>query len=186
MNQSINLFNIYCNILEFLKYRKLELKDNIVNKEEFNKEIELEHFYIINTDKYKIILFNYNDYINTKFINDVIKKELKKDKNTEFIIITQTRILKTLPSNVENYFYKHFKIVVPKHILVPKYKILSNDEKNKVLEKQLISKQQEIPNILKDDAMVIWLGAKPGDILYEEFQLENCGLCGNYVFVVEK
>lgn len=53
---------------------------------------------------------------------------------------------------------------VLKHTLVPEHIILSEEEKQKLLEKYNISEKQ-LPKILSSDPVVKALGAKPGDVL---------------------
>jgi DNA-directed RNA polymerase subunit H (RpoH/RPB5) len=172
MFQPIDLFNIYNNLLEFINFRNLNLIDKIYNKDEFEQMINMDNYFKIETDKMTIILIHYNEYINSKFILEF----LKKNKSTkETIIVTEKVISKNLPPDVKNYFYKHFRIIVPNHILVPKYKILTEEECDILLKKQLICKKSEMQNIYSNDAMMIWIGANPGDIVSEEIKLETSG-----------
>ncbi len=183
MSQNIDLFNIYNNLIEFIKYRNLVLNDDILEKSDFEILMYDQNYIKYNLNDNMIILFfNYNDNVNSKFISDIIKK----NKNHEIIIITKSIVLKTLPINVKNYFYKHFKIIVPNHILVPKYKILNDEEKNKVLNKWLIAKTSNLMLMNDDDAMAIWTGAKVGDILSEEYQFKTSGYNIDYRLVKKK
>ena len=172
MFQPIDLFNIYTNLLEFINYRNLNLIDDILNRDQFEQMINMDNYFKIETDKILIILIHYNEYINSKFILDFLKKN-KSIK--EIVIVTEKVISKNLPPDIKNYFYKHFRIIVPNHILVPKYKILSHDEYENLLQKQLICKRSEMANIYDNDAMIIWIGAVPGDIVSEQIMLETSG-----------
>ena len=51
-----------------------------------------------------------------------------------------------------------------KHISIPKHSQLSSSQKEKLLEKYNIS-LKELPRIFKDDAGIITLHSKPGDVI---------------------
>lgn len=55
------------------------------------------------------------------------------------------------------------KFKTDKHILIPKHSKLSDNQKEKLLEKYNIS-VKELPRILKTDPAIASLGAKPGDV----------------------
>ncbi|MEE8358182.1 MAG: DNA-directed RNA polymerase subunit H [Candidatus Hydrothermarchaeales archaeon] len=55
-------------------------------------------------------------------------------------------------------------IQIQDHILVPKHKILTDKESDKLLEKYNISKGQ-LPKILSNDPAIKKINAKPGDVI---------------------
>ncbi|MBU5687994.1 MAG: DNA-directed RNA polymerase subunit H [Candidatus Aenigmarchaeota archaeon] len=57
------------------------------------------------------------------------------------------------------------KIDVLSHELVPKHYIVSEDEKQKVMEKYRITKMNQFPQIKASDPAVRAIGAKPGDLI---------------------
>jgi DNA-directed RNA polymerase subunit H len=57
------------------------------------------------------------------------------------------------------------KIDVLEHELVPKHIILSEEEKQKVVEKYKITKMNQFPSILKSDPVIEAIGAKPNDLI---------------------
>ena len=59
---------------------------------------------------------------------------------------------------------KKIKFKVDKHILTPKHAKLSEKEKNQLFEKYHIT-SKEMPKILKTDASLRELDAKPGDTI---------------------
>lgn len=59
---------------------------------------------------------------------------------------------------------KKTNINVLEHHLVPKMKVLGENEKSKVLKKYGIS-EKELPRMLSDDAAAQVLGAKAGDVV---------------------
>ena len=56
------------------------------------------------------------------------------------------------------------KFKTDKHILTPKHQKLGDSQKEKLLKEYCIS-AKELPRILKTDAAICRLGAKPGDII---------------------
>jgi DNA-directed RNA polymerase subunit H (RpoH/RPB5) len=54
-----------------------------------------------------------------------------------------------------------FMLEIPKHVLVPKHEILSENETDKLLE-SLYSFKSRFPKISSTDPMAIWIGCKPG------------------------
>ena len=55
-------------------------------------------------------------------------------------------------------------IILSKHVLVPKHVKLNEKEKKELLEQYKIT-FNELPKILKDDAAIASLSAKPGDVI---------------------
>ena len=56
------------------------------------------------------------------------------------------------------------KFKVDKHILIPKHSVLTDAQKEKILQKYNIS-IKELPKILKTDPAIISLSAKLGDVI---------------------
>ncbi|MFH8080431.1 MAG: DNA-directed RNA polymerase subunit H [Candidatus Aenigmatarchaeota archaeon] len=56
-------------------------------------------------------------------------------------------------------------INILEHELVPKHYIVSEEEKQKILEKYKITKLNQLPQIKSTDPVVKALGAKPGDLI---------------------
>ncbi len=69
------------------------------------------------------------------------------------------------------------------HVLVPKHRILSEEEKRSLLEKFNISEIQ-LPKILANDPAVKALGAKPGDVIEIERPSPTAGKTLYYRLVV--
>ena len=75
------------------------------------------------------------------------------------------------------------KFKVDKHILIPKHSKLSESQKEKLLEKYNIS-VKELPRILKTDAAISSLGAKPGDVIKITRNSATAGTSDYYRLVV--
>ena len=56
------------------------------------------------------------------------------------------------------------KFKADKHFLIPKHAKMSDAQKEKLLEKYRVS-LKELPRILKTDSSVLFLEAKPGDVI---------------------
>lgn len=71
------------------------------------------------------------------------------------------------------------------HFLVPKHRILSPEEAQRVLEKYRV-KPHQLPYILASDPVIKILGAKPGDIIEIVRDSETAGKAVYYRVVVEE
>ena len=76
------------------------------------------------------------------------------------------------------------KFKTDKHILIPKHQKLSDAQKEKLLERYNIS-VKELPRILKTDAAILSLGAKPGDVIKITRESETAGEASFYRVVVD-
>lgn len=56
------------------------------------------------------------------------------------------------------------KIIIKKHVLVPKHQVLSEKERKDLFERYNVS-IKELPKILKSDPAIAELGAKLGDVI---------------------
>ena len=57
------------------------------------------------------------------------------------------------------------KIDVLAHELVPKHYVVSEEEKQKIIEKYRIKKLSQFPKIKSNDPAIKAIGAKPGDLI---------------------
>lgn len=76
------------------------------------------------------------------------------------------------------------KFKTDKHTLIPKHQKLSDAQKEKLLEKYNIS-LKELPRILKTDAGIGSLEAKPGDVVKITRESETAGEAIFYRVVVD-
>jgi DNA-directed RNA polymerase subunit H len=76
------------------------------------------------------------------------------------------------------------KFKADKHDLMPKHSKLSDSQKEKLLEKYKIS-PKELPRILKTDAGILQLGAKPGDVIKIVRKSDTAGEAAFYRVVVD-
>jgi DNA-directed RNA polymerase subunit H (RpoH/RPB5) len=110
------------------------------------------------------------------FIEEIYKTQLKPVDN--LIIISNEKInipgssFNTMLNNFYNqkgYFVQiislpQLLINIIDHRDVPKHEVISEEEKKELLEKYYID-DSKLPNILRNDAMAIYLGILPGEVV---------------------
>ena len=110
------------------------------------------------------------------FIEQIYKTQLKPEDN--LILIAHEKInipgssFETMLNNFYNqkgYFVQIISLTqllinIVDHRDVPKHEVITSEEKNEILEKYHI-KDTNLPNILRDDAMAIYLGLTPGEVV---------------------
>lgn len=72
---------------------------------------------------------------------------------------------------VQIFEIRHLQFDISKHRKVPKHRIISDDEKTKLMKDLKITKFKQLPKIDSQDAMARWIGARPGDVI------EVTGMC---------
>jgi DNA-directed RNA polymerase subunit H (RpoH/RPB5) len=110
------------------------------------------------------------------FIEQIYKTQLKPNDN--LILIAHEKInipgssFETMLNNFYNqkgYFVQIISLTqllinIVDHRDVPKHEVITEEEKKELLEKYHI-KETNLPNILRDDAMAIYLGLTPGEVV---------------------
>jgi DNA-directed RNA polymerase subunit H (RpoH/RPB5) len=189
--------NVYKNITEeFIKYRKLTVVD-ILPYEVVSHELFTNGYTIINcihnhidndSDKQvKIVLYHFNTSEGLKAA-DVKKLVSKFSQSYEIILVTQNPVSTHVVNYIKTvgivaYTYSNFIIVVPDHILVPKYRVLNTAESIELIE-NLYIKKSTLPKVKRNDATVIWSHAKPGDIIEYTRNDEVSGISIYYRLVI--
>ena len=72
---------------------------------------------------------------------------------------------------VQIFYQSHLNFNISKHRDVPKHRILSQEEVDKLAKEYNLAKLNSLPKIDSQDAMAKWIGARPGDVV------EITGLC---------
>ena len=72
---------------------------------------------------------------------------------------------------VQIFYEPHLNFDISQHRKVPKHRILSQDEVDKMMNEYNIVKLKTLPKIDSQDAMAKWIGARPGDVI------EITGMC---------
>lgn len=86
-------------------------------------------------------------------------------------------------NNIYCYTYTNFIITVPKHVLVPEYKVLNGEERTEVIS-TLFTRKAKLPKIKRNDPCVIWSHAIAGDIIEFDRNDEVTGKSIYYRIVV--
>jgi DNA-directed RNA polymerase subunit H (RpoH/RPB5) len=190
--------NVYKNITEeFIKYRKLTVVD-MLPYEVVSHELFTNGYTIINclhssensdseSKQVKIVLYHFNTSEGLKAA-DVKKLVSKFNPSDEIILVTQNPVSTHVVNYIKTvgivaYTYSNFIIVVPDHILVPKYRVLNTAESIELIE-NLYIKKSTLPKVKRSDATVIWSHAKPGDIIEYTRNDEVAGVSIYYRLVV--
>jgi DNA-directed RNA polymerase subunit H (RpoH/RPB5) len=171
--------NVYKNITdEFINYRGLTVKGESTGSTDFSQEIFSKGHIVIDTvdqagKTVYIVLFHFisSDLLKAVDIKKLVAKFSKNGEEYEIILVTQNQVsthvtnyIKEAPVVIYAYTYCNFIIVVPNHILVPKYRVLDLQEQDQLVSKLFIRKNM-LPKIKKTDPCVVWSTAKVGDIL---------------------
>lgn len=168
----VDLWQIYINLQVLLKYREWRVIPEKVDHETFAKIMKTnKHINIVGKNRYgqdsTIVLTNHTSNIanHTKDFDSVISP-----LNGEIILVSNKVLTNNireyaakLHKNISSYMFFNFAIVMPLAPMVPVHRILTDqNEINMILEN--ISKIN-LPKININDAQIIWLGAKIGDII---------------------
>jgi DNA-directed RNA polymerase subunit H (RpoH/RPB5) len=191
MSSSGKSFIIYNNLFDgFFKYRHVEPVSKRLDNKEFHNQMNHEKVVFIITkvsEEYKkeeyeylhirplyiILLSEFNDsstrltYLTGRA--DKIRK-MGKDKNPEIIIIANKQKTPVLSEGLRKkdiymYEYVHFAIIFPECSQAELHEIMKPEEVKELLERFRMTTPHKLTKIVRDDTMVIWIGAKPGDLL---------------------
>lgn len=181
----IKLFKSRNNILELQKYRgfNTELYEG-TNLSEVNTMVSTEQMDILLEDnnsekkvyikyqiKKKLTVSNINEIIDDLFIIDNIL-----DKNTDDLIIIvkdepNESLIKNLKTIWENqgifiivFCYDRLQFNILNHSLVPKHRVLNNEEKIEIKNKYNITDDNMIPDISRFSPPASAIGLRPGQL----------------------
>ncbi len=110
------------------------------------------------------------------FIEQIYKTQLKPNDN--LVIIAHEKInipgssFETMLNNFYNqkgYFVQIISLTqllinIVEHRDVPKHEVITDEEKKELLQKYYIN-ESNLPNILRDDPMAVYLGLTPGEVV---------------------
>ena len=130
-----------------------------------------------------LIVFSEKTRLTPTEFKNIITYASENNHTAGTIIITLTKasesvveLLRQHLSNQENplvqmFYISHLNFDISKHRKVPKHKLLTEDEKTKLMKSYNIANLKSLPKIDSQDAMARWIGARPGDVV------EITGLC---------
>lgn len=183
------LYNIYKNITDkFINYRGLTVKqtDQVsMVKDTFIEKIQQKGYMIINTTDVNknfvtiVILKENTEFASKAVALETLIKALEYntgDKMHYIMIVSEGEVNTTIKNKIDSihtskpkltiliYSYNMFKLVFPESPKILPHRILSADEAKKVLN-QLKCDKTSLPRILSNEPILIWIGAKVGDII---------------------
>lgn len=192
-------YQVYSNIILMLKYREMKLLDAPLSQEMLTKTMSSQEYVKIESTRTKNVrgdchLITYQVYPNSKYclksgdfeklITDVINKT-KATSKIEILYICynepSTHISRKLVSlqtehkiSIEYITYNIFMLELPKHVLVPEHRIMTQQEINSLTNRIFINPKQ-FQKILSSDPMAIWMGIKPGMFVHIKRLSDLCG-----------
>jgi len=179
----ISLYHKYKNILLFLsdkQYRNYKLVDKELSDKEFvDNIIKNEYIKITCKDKsdntiYCYLLPNNSKYLEIEYVTKLFNSLNKESTyGTKVIMITKYDLNKHIKKNYVNYNnltiynfpHKYFIVPINKGPLCAKYRILSKDEAEELLNNLMKINRYELRKIRVDDPQMIWIDANVGDIV---------------------
>ena len=194
MNSSI--FKIYNNVLVFAtKYRKWKMTSKkLENESDCVKLIERMGYILIEcTDGKKrsfiMILSPESPYLKTKEFSRVPAMITKKTKErVDLYVITEyvvtTHIINKMNSfklehKIKCYNYQHeiFLQVMPeaRNQVIPEFTIFRGDDVQKILDENMMQGASQCGIMSHKDTQMIWIGARPGDLVRIIGPSENSG-----------
>lgn len=189
---------VYINLKEFLKYRGIASDHKFLSTEKFSDLLNTNEYVRIDgvrTDgkgtQQNIFVFlimpksrfalRAPDF--KKLLNTLPKAALE---HAEIMFVSEAELTNHIKKQldefrsenrgtyIEAYTYDKFIIVVPLHVAVPKHEIAAKAEVDKWCE-EFGTAREDLPKILSSDPPVVWLGAKPGDVVRIYRRSESAG-----------
>jgi DNA-directed RNA polymerase subunit H (RpoH/RPB5) len=194
MNPAI--FQVYNNILIFAKkYRKWNVVSKLMeNESDCVKLIEKMGYIMIECNDGKkrsfiMVLSSESPYLKTKEFNRVPAMITKKPKEkVDLFLITEnvvtTHIIKKMASfklehRIKCYNYQHaiFLQIMPeaRNQAIPEFTIYRGDDIQKKLDENMMQGITQCGIIKHYDTQMIWIGARPGDLIEIIGASENSG-----------
>ncbi len=192
-------FHHYINILKcFIGYQGYDFKDDVMDEPTFMKKLKESHSVTMNFSKnhklMHVIYISDAIKINKKILDDITKKY----SDTQLIFVTETDFktfnktsAKAISSArklvIQNLLHQNFITEIPKGPFAnKKHRIMTEDEANHVIKVDLrLSNKIELSKFMTYDAIIIWKGAKKGDVVEVTGYSETSGYYKNYRLVVE-
>jgi DNA-directed RNA polymerase I, II, and III subunit RPABC1 len=166
-NQELAL--IFKNMIHMLKYRNVKV-DRFLNKNKKIKKLNNEKVEEIFNDILKfdnLLIIFYKKKISVKDMKLSLKK-IEKEEYDHLMLITKVKFnsyinteLKKIDRYLEVFLFKNFHINIIDHILVPKHILLTEKEKNKMIEK---FGKNKLPQIKFNDPISRYFNCQVGDI----------------------
>jgi DNA-directed RNA polymerase I, II, and III subunit RPABC1 len=130
-----------------------------------------------------LIIFSTKARVTERELNNFLNFATENNHTSGILIVTPTKpsemvlsVLRTYITDRENplvqiFELRHLQFDISKHRKVPRHRIISDDERTKMMKVFNINTPKSLPKIDSQDPMAKWIGARPDDIL------EVVGLC---------
>ena len=130
-----------------------------------------------------LIVFSMKTRVTERDIMSFVDYSKENSYSAGILIVSLTYPSETTLTALRNYIrdrknmlvqifeIRHLQFDISKHRKVPKHRIISDDEKTKLMKDLKITKFKQLPKIDSQDAMARWIGARPGDVI------EVTGMC---------
>jgi DNA-directed RNA polymerase subunit H (RpoH/RPB5) len=160
------------------KWRKYKHVGTIYTKKEFVTNMQSEECVMlqyVNPASSKPVLL-YLLSANSKYNNNSqnLRGLLARIKEPTDVIIVSSEVFKTYSIRtiakfktlrVKTYLHENFDLIIPNGPLCYPHRILSFEEVNNLLNKEISCKLINLPKILQEDVQCIWIGAEVGDVI---------------------
>jgi len=166
--------NLKTSIDEFMiQYDSGEMYIYTKKKDEENKSIYV-YFHLDNRNFQKKDLVNLMSNITNQYQNEQVK----------IIIVTREKLNQAILriDYIESFILNQLVINITKHIMMPKFEVMSDEEIEILLKEFSISKNQ-LPKILITDPISRYFGVKSGDIFKITRSSPTTGLSVSYRLV---
>lgn len=203
---------VYENIPKFLQYRNITSDYKFTSLDEFSRVIKHYGFVPISGKKVKgghfvyILLMAPDSKYATKspdykkllgpLITKAMNSKQASERGLEIIIISEKELTNHIIKaneeylatygmlHIEHYIYKLFKLVVPEHVMQPKFTLATREEAAEFC-KEYYTDIDKFPKISsKSDAMAVWMGLRPGDVVKIERTSESAGVAIVYRYCI--
>ena len=130
-----------------------------------------------------LIIFSTKARVTEKELNNFLTFASENSHTAGILIVTPTKpsemvlsVLRNHISDRENplvqiFELRHLQFDISKHRKVPRHRIISDDERTKMMKQFNIVSPSFLPKIDSQDPMAKWIGARPDDVV------EVVGLC---------
>lgn len=120
---------------------------------------------------------------------EILVEQYQKENIRNIIFVSSTKASSAcqsiIHSGIELFLEEELLFNITKHSLVPKHRILSEEEKNEILKKMKL-KPDQMPKILKRDPVCRYLGAQSGEVVEITRKSRTSGTSLYYKIVEDK
>lgn len=182
------LFTVYENVIKMItKYRKMELIDPQLSKDDFEKNIQVNKYIIVNArylkeskinDISSFYILHHNEMITRKApeFKKILDKISNNIKNIYFISskelsphVYKIVISRSHQFNIKIYPHKIFAFELPMHDLCSRHEIMDEKDIAQLLLDLNLRSKYSLPRIIvgitKSDPQCAWIGAMPDDVI---------------------